>query len=222
MRCIIDHKNKVNLFWTEKCGCTFIKQIYSYYVRGLERDVDPHDELYEMTEYMEGYTNILVVRNPYHRLISGFLHRFVAGPESAKLKFQDFKEFLESDFRTIDYDHFAPQFARAYNDSLKFDFVYDLDGLDIFNGSNGFLRHFEHKPIDPSISFKNNHTNQTRSKLCMPNAHKLPYRRLCMLKKMGFVPQYCDFIDPEVKIKIDDLYHEDFVCLANLGFHYEP
>ncbi len=229
MRCFVDNANMVNIFWSEKCGCTYLKSLYNYYIRGV--DMSPHTKEWAGNEEFQDpngnrYKNILIVRNPYHRIISGFYDKYVDGNFSFTLNKPTFKEFvniLETKPEIIDYDHFSPQFSRAYYNELFFDVIYDIDSFDEKDFLNNFkLKSLEYNPtINISKSYyKNDHTNEKRIKIYVKNAYDLSYTDLCYLKRTSQVPLYSCFYNDIVKKQVEKIYSVDFINLEKYGIHY--
>ena len=204
MRCLIDHANMVNLFWSEKCGCTYIKSLYNYYIRGVENR-HPHtvEFGYELPFKDPDYKNILVVRNPYDRLVSGYFDKYVDGHFTCDLGKCTFEEFIDHfnnfKYEKIDYDHFSLQFSRAYDD-VVFNKVYDIESFHDQEVVKEFVNEFTLKKHDFDLSqvisrhvYDHDHTNASRHRLNKKEAYSLPYEELCALKKEGYVPYYSCF-----------------------------
>jgi hypothetical protein len=72
----IDYENKIIFGWSAKCGCSHVKNIFFFlttnnipeYIHNPENDSLPDD--------IENYTTIIIIRNPYKRLVSGFLDKY--------------------------------------------------------------------------------------------------------------------------------------------------
>ena len=121
---IIEEK-KLIICWSPKCGSTTIKHlILKYY--GIQKDLNEtyHNKLNELLvnikialtdidNYNE-YKIIFVIRNPYHRLVSGFYGKYVRenspykNPPNCKC-FLDFVNILYHTPDLIDEHHFKPQ-----------------------------------------------------------------------------------------------------------------
>ena len=76
MKFLISEKNKVIFGWSTKCGCSHVKRLFNY----LENDI-VIDKVHGLKESNIGvdtkkYITIIFVRNPYKRLVSGFLDKY--------------------------------------------------------------------------------------------------------------------------------------------------
>ena len=121
---IIEEK-KLIICWSPKCGSTTIKHlILKYYGIQIDLNETYHKKLKELSvnkkialtdidNYNE-YKIILVIRNPYHRLVSGFYGKYVRegspykNPPNCKC-FLDFIHILSHTPDLIDKHHFQPQ-----------------------------------------------------------------------------------------------------------------
>lgn len=121
MRFLIDTNRKFMIGYTPKAGCTHMKHIF-YYMRDGKTPADVHAvKITGLTKDVEKdigtYTVMIVVRNPYERLVSGFLDKYrpLNGEfrkkwKSKKITFTKFVDTLVAgDKKRIDENHFLPQ-----------------------------------------------------------------------------------------------------------------
>ena len=83
MQFIIIHKKKLIIFWSPKCGSTTLKKILAIYFK-VDNNKYPHihanKELNKKfnkrdknkIDIYKNYNIVMLVRNPYERLVSGF------------------------------------------------------------------------------------------------------------------------------------------------------
>lgn len=116
-------EKKLIICWSSKCGSTTIKHLIlkfygiilnqSYHNKFNELLSNKKLMLTDIDNYQE-YKIILVIRNPYHRLVSGFYGKYVRencpykNPSNCKC-FQDFVNILYHKPNLIDEHHFLPQ-----------------------------------------------------------------------------------------------------------------
>lgn len=77
----IDYEKKVIFGWSAKCGCSGIRNM-SHYLSG--KIIEPcysSNDFCELPKNMEEYKIIIIIRNPYERIISGFIDKYVRGKE---------------------------------------------------------------------------------------------------------------------------------------------
>ena len=75
---IVDENKKIAYGWSAKSGCTHIKKLVHFLIYN-----DVNYPIHSGTDFkqlpyneMENYTIIIFVRNPYKRLVSGFLNKY--------------------------------------------------------------------------------------------------------------------------------------------------
>ena len=124
---LVDSKTKVIFGWSGKSGCSHIKKIYWYlqnnildnpiHIPSKERDKLPID--------IDEYITILIVRNPYERLVSGFFDKYKPTGEFRKKWPEEtlcFSKFIDTlikpDWKKIERHHFCPQTEDDFNNSI--------------------------------------------------------------------------------------------------------
>lgn len=225
MYCIVDHQNKVNLFWSAKCGCTFVKNAYNYYILGKDVSENPHAGDIWFQEPVNGYTNIAVVRNPYKRLISGFYDKYVNSQYNTMFNFipKSFKDFvnvmydefvIKNKNELVESHHFEPQITNMYS----FDKVYDIEKINLEELLGNFpYKARQYNAID-YISRGPQITAPKISKHMSTNAAIVPYSELVRMKETNSLPVPGSmFRDPEIVHKVHMVYHNDFIILAQHG-----
>jgi len=83
---LIDNKNKIIFGWSAKCGCSHIKNIF-WFLQNNNTDNKIHitEEYNSIPDDIENYTTIIINRNPYKRIISGFLDKYKSNGQFRKL-----------------------------------------------------------------------------------------------------------------------------------------
>ena len=76
---LIDNKNKIIFGWSAKCGCSHIKRIFWFYNKGIIPKNVHVGSYNKLPNNIENYTIIIISRNPYKRLVSGFLNNYKIG-----------------------------------------------------------------------------------------------------------------------------------------------
>lgn len=72
-----DNKKKILFGWSFKCGCTHIKNILKFLVGPRASKMRIKDVRNKLPKKYNDYKIIMFIRNPYKRLISGFLDKYV-------------------------------------------------------------------------------------------------------------------------------------------------
>jgi len=124
MQFIILHEKKLIIFWSPKCGCTTLKTIISIYLNIYDSNkyekIHKNKELREFinvkkfeSEIYKDYDIVMLVRNPYTRLVSGFINKYIdfekyKNPDNCD-SFLDFCNILSKYPNEIDKHHFEKQ-----------------------------------------------------------------------------------------------------------------
>ena len=141
---LVDSDRKIIFGWSGKCGCTHVKKIFYYFQNGRVDNGVHKPEEYEKKElyFDESYYICLFIRNPYERLVSGFLDKYSSKESrfvrsqwkpSLELTFQNFvHDLTRNGFQTLNIHHFTPQLSESWNDSIKNHqnlFIFDINSV---------------------------------------------------------------------------------------------
>ena len=123
MQFIILEKKKIIFFWSAKCGCSTLKTILARYLHidnpEKYKNIHLNEELknlfdkYNKEKNYKNYDIVMLIRNPYKRLVSGFLNKYVnrlhyKNPPNSNC-FKDFCHILYKNPDQIDKHHFEKQ-----------------------------------------------------------------------------------------------------------------
>lgn len=222
---LIDNKKKIIFGWSPKCGCTHIKKIYKYLTESinLNKVHEESDYKNELPVEIENYTTIIFIRNPYERIVSGFLDRYRPSNGTRKYRWKDktitfenfVNELINENWKAIDKHHFSCQTDDKYNNAImksKQLIVYDLKEIDYY-----FLGNLYNKNIpDEIINYRGNHKrkrfietiNDFVFNVDMPKY----YRHNVDLKY---------FYNDEIRENVYKFYKEDFELFKTMGFCYD-
>lgn len=120
-----DTKRRIVVGWSAKCGCTHIKRIWLYLTTGKDMTERVHDQIVPkpLPPDIHRYTVLIVARNPYERLVSGFLDKYGRPgkirnmwPKHVPLTFSNLVIALtRNDWNVVEKHHFAPQTQEAFD-----------------------------------------------------------------------------------------------------------
>jgi hypothetical protein len=233
-------KRKVCFSVAEKCGTESIR----YLILKEQEEENPEKiwhpnyiHKYRSQYIPEGYTHIAIIRNPYERLVSGYLDKVITG-NYYRL------DFIKKAMRFYNRD------LRRYKNRLSFEefvnYIIRIPGrrLDIHFRPQTVVLNLTENTIffdikDPklnlylkNIGFKNTFDNYrmkymyTWKKVHIPNAYKLYYNDFDIAENrkeeingdgIGFqdanVPLYKDFYNEDLKDKIYRYFINDFKIL---------
>jgi hypothetical protein len=222
---IVDNDNKVIFGWTPKCGCSHIKRIYKYLKYNVIQATSDKIHVlqkHKLPDDIQNYTTIIICRNPYKRLISGFLDKYKINGEFRhlwKYRFITFSLFInelcKNDWKMVEKHHFAPQTSEEFNKNIimcsKCVKCYDLDNIDY-----KFIEELYNKKISSDIlNKKEGHERKTYTN----NYNDYVYN-LYMFKYYCYNVETKYFYNKILQDKVYNFYKEDFIFFNNMGFDY--
>ena len=216
--------------WSAKCACSAIKW---WFVEISNIDVGSssvHEVLgYGNTSWSrikkrkikayEEYMKFILIRDPYKRLISGYVNKYVI-EKAYKIKgwtnFEEFVEIMESDqnFRKINRHHFTPQTSEDFNKAIinnwKWDHILNVDtitsDIDKVNKMLNVNINLVHHNKTP---YKNNNIYSIR-----------PYHMSNELV-LKYMPGYEYFYNKTIIDKVNNIYKNDFTYFEQFGFYFK-
>ena len=139
---LVDNKKKIIFGWSAKCGCSHVKRIF-YFLRddNINSDIHTLNDINSIPINIHEYTIIIIIRNPYERLLSGFLDKYHKHGQFRYMykkniiTFNDFiNELICENWSVIDKHHFTPQTSEEFNENklllAKKVIIYDLKNID--------------------------------------------------------------------------------------------
>jgi hypothetical protein len=141
---LVDNNHKVIFGWSAKCGCSHIKRIFFFLQTGeitnnlITIHNNPKDSL---PNDIDNYTTIIITRNPYKRIVSGFLDKYNKKGSCRHLWKYDtitfamfVDELIKHDWLMIEQHHFTPQTTEHFNKptimASKCLKCYDIENID--------------------------------------------------------------------------------------------
>ena len=217
MRCLVDDNSKMNIFYALKGGS---RQIQNYY---KSNNIDPY-----CRNYKKIYKNWLICRNPYDRIVSVFLQRYINGQSTHLFKPKNFSNFIDCLYKQyekyiekiFEYKHLL-----NFNQTLE---VYHTLPLSSFMPKVKFVV----SKLE-NISFLNLKTETETNRYstfgyqkykteCLA---KIDYKDLIKLKnniiKTKKRPYYSCFYNKDILKKIDLIYKTDFDLLNKYKINYD-
>lgn len=214
---LIDNRNKVIFGWSAKCGCTHVKKLFYYLT-----EQDHGNEIKLHRDYnvrlpddgnIADYVIFVFTRNPYQRLISGFLDKYNPYGGSlnqkwggGKLTFSLFvEELLTRKWDKIDNHHFTPQTSEGFNlnqmRKTKELIVYDIKNIDY-----GRISQIYKKDIPQSIiEFRGEHSRKPTGENIKTNVYDMELKDIYKNKV-----DYKYFYNNEIQEQVYQFYKNDF------------
>ena len=231
MRYIIIHSKKLIIFWSPKCGSSTLKLILAIYFKvyntkykhihlnkELSVKFDKRDK--NKIHIYKKYDIVMLVRNPYKRLVSGFLNKYVnnqhlKNPPNCNC-FYDFCRILQKNPKKIERHHFKKQTSgkgwNFYNELQRPNIKYILNTSKVNDiikilGLNipEIKRNYNKKVIEKDEEMKKT------------NLWSLDYKKLNNLNNINYSNFYNDYI----KKLVYNIYKDDFIFFNNnLNMNY--
>lgn len=223
---LIDHKNLIIFGWSAKCGCTHLKAMFHF----LKTNEIKKYELHNLTacgvlkkkilKSIGKYTTIIVSRNPYERLVSGFLDKYkIDGAfrykwPSKNIKFSDFVNKLGNE-KYVENHHFTPQTSESFDEKIlesKIIKCYDIKNIDY-----EFIGKLYNKKIPKEIiDFRGDHSRKSKNK-------DFDNRYLYDLNMEDYFDskvKYKYFYNDHIKQQVFNFYKKDFTFFKKFGIDY--
>ena len=226
MRFLIDTKKKIIFGWSAKCGCSHIKRIFMFLNSNSIINNDIHEKankfiFNKLPNDIENYTTIIISRNPYKRIISGFLDKYKIGGgfrhlwKYGYITFSMFvNELKKNDWKMIEKHHFTPQTSEDFNKKIlnsKCIKFYDIENIDYT-----YIETLYNKKIPEIIlQKKEGHERKEYSKIIDKYVYDL-YLKTYLNCKVD--TKY--FYNEELKNKVYNFYKNDFIFFNKLGVEY--
>ena len=225
---LIDNKNLIIFGWSAKCACTHIKSIYYFLqnneikLKNLHGKMAQNKLSNDILNSIENYTTIIFCRNPYKRLVSGFLDKYRMGREF-RLKWPDkniqFNKFVKElgNWEYIDKHHFTPQTTEAFNNKIinsKIIKCFDIENIDY-----DYIEKLYNKKIPIElIEYRGGHERNKITRYLEFNKYVFDINmdEYCYYK---LETKY--FYNDELKQKVFNFYKNDFLFFSKFGLDYK-
>lgn len=224
---LIDKSRKIIFGWSAKCGCTHIKNIFNYLTNidistinsKKVHDICSHSKLpINFSEYLI----ILIIRNPYKRIVSGFLDKYnyhnyfykKYWPKNLEMTFTNFVNQLVDNNglnKTVEKHHFTPQLSEEWNSLINPDKIYDIENIDY----NYIEILYDIKIPKEIINYRGNY-NKTIKECEFKHVYDIPIHIYTDSK-----PSLKQFYNDELFDKVTNFYKKDLDYFKSYGFNYD-
>ena len=222
---LVDNNKKIIFGWSAKCGCSHIKHIFWFLqTDNLENSIHTSKDNNELPNEIENYITIIFIRNPYKRIISGFLDKYKKNGEyrylwkDSVLSFSQFADkLINYDWETIDYHHFTPQTTESFDKIIlhsKIIKFYDIGQIDY-----EYIEQLYNKKIPEYILNK----KQGHERLLNINVESYYNNYVYDLH----IDDYIDyniyikyFYNKDIREKVFNFYINDFIFFKENSFDY--
>ena len=222
MHFLVDTNKKIIFGWSAKCGCSHIKTIFWFLqTDNVNNLIHTAKDINKMPNDIENYTTIIFIRNPYKRIISGFLEKYKKCGKYRHLwrnSFLSFSQFVDKlincDWKTIDYHHFTPQTTEHFDKkillskNIKF---YDIGKIDY-----EYIEQLYNKKI-PECVINKKHGHE---RLSYVNSYNKYVYDLHIDDYLDYNIDTTYFYNKEIREKVFTFYIKDFSFFKENGIDY--
>jgi hypothetical protein len=223
---LVDKTRKIIFGWSAKCGCTHIKNIYYFLINNtiINDDKKLHKEYnINLPNNIEEYTTILFIRNPYKRLVSGFLDKYNSKGnlrhiwKHPNITFYSFiNKLVKEEWDIIDFHHFTPQTSEKFDKPLIMNSK-TVTIFDIENINYKYIEELYDKSIpEELINYKGPHKRKTYETIFDDDVYYLD-----MNTYFHCNVNLNQFYNEEIKEKVYKFYKNDFEFFNENGFDYD-
>lgn len=222
MHFLIDKTKNVLFGWSAKCGCSHIKAILQF----LKNDKIDVNNIHDRNTYnalpadFKDYTIIIICRNPYKRLVSGFLDKYKKDGDfrhlwkADTLTFSNFiDELVKENWNLIDNHHFTRQTSESFDYKIleaKCVKFFDIENIDY-----SYIEKVYDKKIPEYILSQCRNARHKGDK----NLDKYVYD-LDIYEYYDFNVDIKYFYNENIANKVLKYYGEDFKFFRSVGLDY--
>jgi hypothetical protein len=221
---LVDTDKQIIFGWSAKCGCSHIKNIFWFLqTDNLDNLIHTKNDNNKLPNDIENYTTIIIIRNPYKRLISGFLDKYRKDGQYRHLwkdSFLSFSRFVDKlinyDWKIIDRHHFTPQTTEMFDKKILLSKIikfYDIGKIDY-----EYIEQLYNKKIPEYII---NKTQGHERKLYVALEYYNNY--VYDLHIDDYIYYNIDikyFYNQDIREKVINFYINDFTFLKENGFDF--
>ncbi len=227
---LVDHTNCIIFAWSAKCGCSHIKNMF-WFLTLTNQDymkckIHNDKEKMKLPDNIEDYTLIITLRNPFKRIVSGFLDKYKPNGQYKKkwkhpeITFSIFVNEVVINSSMIERHHFCPQTTEHYNEEhlmrAKYIKVFDIENIDY-----KYIEKLYNIEIpDSVIKFKGRLWENVRDKDSLLTWGGGNVYDDEMETYISFNVPYTNFYTPHIKEQVTTYYNKDFTLANKFGINY--
>lgn len=221
MHFLIDAQKKILFGWSPKCGCSHVIKLFNFLTNRPNKPIHVQDDNNKLPANFHQFSIFLFIRNPYERIISGFVDKYAEHGQfhhlwnkKIPLTFHNFAIALSRyNFKMIDLHHFAPQLSRYWSDELKTHknvTIYDITNINYSN-----LEQIYNKKIPTSVlKFRGGHENVNVNDL------ECDVYDMRIEEFAGCKPLTARFYNEHIVKIVETMYKNDLDYFNSVGFNY--
>ena len=225
MHFVVDQDNKIIFGWSAKCGCSHVKHIYWFLKTGnVENRIHTKKDLNPLPDDIQNYTTILIVRDPYKRIISGMLDKYRKDGEYRYLwkdSFLSFSQFVDelitNDWKSINLHHFTPQTSEYFDEKILHSKIIKL--YDIGNINYEYIEQLYNKKI-PECIMNRSQGHERRLREQKKDCYDKYVYDLHIDEYITYNVDTKYFYNEEIREDVFNFYIKDFIFFKENGVDY--
>jgi hypothetical protein len=224
---LVDTNKKIIFGWSAKCGCSHIKRIFWFLKTDKLKNIihTKRDKDFKLPNDIENYVTIIIIRNPYERIVSGFLDKYKKNGQF-RHKWKDsvlsFSQFIDKlinyDWNTIDKHHFTPQTTEQFDKKILLSKI--IKFYDIGKINYEYIEQLYNKKIPECIINK----KQGHERLLNVNVENHYDNYVYNLHIDDYINYNINikyFYNEEIIKKVFNFFINDFIFFKENGFDYK-
>lgn len=227
MHYLVDNKNKIIFGWSEKCGCSHVKNLFYFFqTNNIKNEIHKGKDCQPLPKNIAEYAIILFIRNPYKRLVSGFLDKYKEGGQYRNrwrhhiITFSNFvDELIGDNWKMVEKSHFIQQTRERFDVNIitkaKSFKIYDIENIDYT-----YIEELYGTKIPQEVlNFKGDHIRKNFALLdydkdqCVYDLDSKIY--------FNYNVSLTKFYNQEIKSKVYNFFKNDFIFFKEYGFDYD-
>jgi hypothetical protein len=218
----VDINKQIIFAWSGKCASSHIKNIYWFLqTDNLENPIHTNKDVNCLPNDIQNYTTIVFTRNPYKRIVSGFLDKYAKHGQFRYLwkdSFLSFSQFVDKvinkDWKTIDSHHFTPQTTEAFDKKILLSKI--IKFYDISNIDYEYIEQLYNKKIPECVI----HKKEGHERSSYVNIKDCYVYDLHIDDYIDYSIDITYFYNDEIREKVFNFYIEDFIFFNENGIDY--
>ena len=225
MRFLIDTDKKIIFGWSPKCGCSHIKNIFWFLkTNNLENRIHTSKDSSKLPNDIENYITIIITRNPYERIISGFLDKYKKNGQFRNLwkdSVLSFSKFIDKlinyQWEIIDRHHFLPQTKESFDKKILLSKI--IKFYDIGKINYKYIEQLYNKKI-PNCIMNKKQGHERSLNVNVDSYYNNYVYNLHIDDYINYNVNIKYFYNEEIREKVFNFYIDDFILFKENGFDY--
>jgi hypothetical protein len=221
----VDTNNKIIIGWSAKCGCSHIKNIYWFLqTNDVKNTIHTSKDVNKLPNDIENYVTLIICRNPYIRIVSGFLDKYKPNGqyrhlyENSFISFSQFvDEVIKENWKVVDKHHFTPQTTEHFDKKIllsKTIKLYDISKIDY-----EYIEELYNKKI-PECVINKKEGHERKLNIKEDTSYDKYVYDLNIDEYIKYKVDIKYFYNEEIKEKVFTFYIEDFNFFNENGIDY--